>query len=382
MSRQINQIEEVAREINHVSSALQDLYASLGEWAINHHIDAANLESTTLYDNFTNLVSQSDALQTRIKTLKDLHNSILDGKNRVKEIEKEKKALLSQMDILYSKIGAIIWEEYNSHVLSDIILKEIPELSTIHHNYTQVTQSLRDTKEKVHSAHSVIKAPFIVHEKMQKMKLTRLQKHNTSLFVEFGRTIACASLIPLLVSQNAMNIEAEYDKASQVIEKKDIELHTVIEQMNLSKNKLEEEGAGTSLARKIGELENAQKDVDKQRKLSAVMYGKSVTTMMSTQKESDYPQEMVECFDQIIEYQNLKTELLTTTKKLNIEKKIEELVLLLRQDEEHILHIEVQIGQLNQQIKEIHKTMATKKEQIGALQQQLVKILPPRLTHG
>ncbi len=91
---------------------------------------------------------------------------------------------------------------------------------------------------------------------------------------------------------------------------------------------------------------------------------------------------MDECFEQIIDYQNLKTELLRTTKKLNIEQKIEELVLLLKQDEEHILHIEVQIGQLNQQIEEIHKTMATKKEQIGVLQHQLMKVLPVESKDG
>ena len=33
MGRQKSQIEEVAREIAHVSSALQDLYATLGEYA-------------------------------------------------------------------------------------------------------------------------------------------------------------------------------------------------------------------------------------------------------------------------------------------------------------------------------------------------------------
>lgn len=382
MGRQMNQIEEVAREISHVSSALQDLYASLGESALGHHIQVSSLESTTLYDNFICLVDQSDALQTRITTLKDLHESILDGKNRVKEIEQEKKTLITQMDLLYSKIGAIIWEEYNSHVLSDIISKEIPLLSQLHEHYTQLTTSLRIAKDKAHSANWFTTIPLTLHEKIKKIQLNRFQKHNSATFVDFGRTIATSSLIPLLVSENAMNIEAEYDKACSVIAKKDEELTTVREQMKLSKNKLEEEGIGGSLARKIGELENAQKDAAKQRKLSSVMYGKSVTTVMSSQKESEYPKEMVEYFEQIIEYQDLKTELLITTKKLNIEQKIEELVLLLRQDEEHILHIEVQIGQLNQQIKEIHKTMATKKEQIGVLQQQLVKILPAESKNG
>jgi hypothetical protein len=217
---------------------------------------------------------------------------------------------------------------------------------------------------------------------VRKRQLGRLQKEHEKAFVKYGETIARNSLIPLLVSENAMSIEAEYEKACSAIEKKDEELSMVREQMELSRNKLEQEGMGGSLARKIGELESAQKEANKQRKLSAVMYGKSVTTIMSSHKDHEFPKEMDECFEQIIDYQNLKTELLRTTKKLNIEQKIEELVLLLKQDEEHILHIEVQIGQLNQQIEEIHKTMATKKEQIGVLQHQLMKVLPVESKDG
>jgi hypothetical protein len=382
MGRQKSQIEEVAREIAHVSSALQDLYATLGEYALHHNQTAITDETKSLYNNFITLVHQSDSLQTRITTLRDLHTSILDGNNRVKEIKKEKKTLVNQMNLLYSRIGAIVWEEYYSKVLSEIISNAIPGIKQLYEEYNQLTNTHLIAKEKVQSAHWFTKMPLKVHEKVRKGQLARLQKEHEKAFVEYGEIIARNSLIPLLVSENAMSIEAEYEKACSAIEKKDEELSMVREQMELSRNKLEQEGMGGSLARKIGELESAQKEANKQRKLSAVMYGKSVTTIMSSHKDHEFPKEMDECFEQIIDYQNLKTELLRTTKKLNIEQKIEELVLLLKQDEEHILHIEVQIGQLNQQIEEIHKTMATKKEQIGVLQHQLMKVLPVESKDG
>ncbi len=91
MGRQKSQIEEVAREIAHVSSALQDLYATLGEYALHHNQTAITDETKSLYNNFITLVHQSDSLQTRITTLRDLHTSILDGNNRVKEIKKREK---------------------------------------------------------------------------------------------------------------------------------------------------------------------------------------------------------------------------------------------------------------------------------------------------
>ncbi len=382
MGRQMSQIEEVAREIAHVSSALQDLYASLGEYALQHTQTAITQETQTLYEKFITLVEQSDALQTRITTLKDLHTSILDGNNRVKEIEKEKKTLINQRTLIFSKIGAIIWEEYSSKVLHETISKEIPELKYLHSEYSQLAKTRSAAKEKAHSAHWFTKLPSLLHEKIKKGQINKLQKHNNVAFVEYGSIIASASLIPLLVSENAKAIEREYEKATSLIAKKDEEILMVRDQMVLSRNKLEQEGIGGSLARKIGELESGQKDSAKQRKLSAVMYGKSVTTVMGSQNDNIFPPEMVECFGQIIDYQNLKTELLRTTKKLNIEQKIEELVILLKQDEDHILHVEGQIGQLNQQIKEIKKTMATKKEHIGALQQQLIKVLPDEGNHG
>ena len=382
MGRQKSQIEEVAREIAQVSFALQDLYATLGEYALHQNSTAITDETKSIYNNFISLVNQSDSLQTRITTLRDLHTSILDGNNRVKEIEKEKKTLVNQMNLLYSRIGAIVWEEYYSKVLSEIIAKAIPGIAQLYDEYNQLTNTHLIAKEKVHSAHWFTKMPLVIYEKVRKVQLGRLQKEHEKAFVEYGEIIARNSLIPLLVSENAMSIEAEYEKACSAIEKKDEELSMVKEQMELSRNKLEEEGMGGSLARKIGELESAQKEANKQRKLSAVMYGKSVTTIMSSHKEHEFPKEMDECFERIIDFQNLKTELLRTTKKLNIEQKIEELVLLLKQDEEHILHIEVQIGQLNQQIEEIHKTMATKKEQIGILQHQLMKVLPVESKDG
>ncbi len=45
MGRQKSQIEEVAREIAHVSSALQDLYATLGEYALHHNQTAITDET-------------------------------------------------------------------------------------------------------------------------------------------------------------------------------------------------------------------------------------------------------------------------------------------------------------------------------------------------
>ncbi|NCB01143.1 MAG: hypothetical protein EOM67_03120 [Spirochaetia bacterium] len=383
MGRQMMQIEEIAREIEHVSSDLQDLYATLGEYAISHsNLLIETVESKNLYQKFISIADQSDSLKTRIKRLKELHNSILDGKNRVKEIEIEKKELIETMTLLYSRIGAIAWEESYSHVLHKDIVEKIPTITQLHADYSSLTTQHLEAKNRANATSWFLKVPFSINEKVKKSHLNKLLKSNTKSFIEFGEIIATSSLISLLVSERAIQIGEEYDLLYTQIIDKDDELVMVKEQMHASKDQLEQEGLGGSLAKKIGELENSLKESTKQRKLAALMYGKAVTTMMSTEKEKEFPKEMDECFLHILDQQYIKTQLLRTTKKLSIEQKIEELVLLLKQDEDHILHIEVQIGQLNHQIEEINRTMATKKEQIGKLQNQLVKVLPLEITNG
>ncbi len=376
MGRQMIQIEEIAREIEHVSSDLQGLYASLAEYARFYPQLAENADTFALYQKFVYLVEQSDSLTTKITMLKNLHDSILDGSNRVKEIEKDKKEISEKLNLLYSRIGAIAWEESYSNVLDQSILELIPKITQLHKEYSHLTTRHYNAKNKATSSLWFMKIPLSVQERIMKGQLDNLLKNNTKLFIEFGRIIAESSLIPSLISDSAPQIQEQYIEYLSLIKMKDDELVVVKEQMSSSKSQLEQEGMGVSIAKRIGELETALKESSKQRRLSAIMYGKTLTTIMSCEESKEYPSAVRECFDAIIEQQYIKTQLLRTTKKLNIEKKIEELVLLLRQDEDHVLHIEVQIGQLNHQIEEIHKAMAEKKEQIGSFQQQLLKVLP------
>jgi hypothetical protein len=382
MARQQSQIEEVEKRITGVSNILQQLYAQLGELALPLDDFVITKESKPLYTNFFHSVEQSNSIKARLGKFKDISASFKNNTHRLKELVVEKKEQEELLKLLYSRIGVIVWEEASSGVLDSTILEAIPNITVRQKESILLSTAHAKAKERREKSSLLLKLPLSVDLRVKSLRLKKHTSKYNEFFVYIGKIVATNTYFALLHSTRSSLFEKEYASISQAIEDITEESAMIGEQIRFSRHKLEQEGINGSLARKINEIESEYKEANKVRNHAAILYGKHIAAILDVTHSQSYLPHIIDCYDQIIRHQELKTELLRTIKKLTIEKKIEELVLLLQQDEDHIAHIELSIGQLNRQIEEINKMMASKKEQIGTLQQQLNKVLLIENTDG
>ncbi len=382
MARQQSQIEEVEKQVTDVSKVLQHLYAQLGELALPIDTYTITNEAKSLFNNFSLSVDASNSIKAKLSKFTDISASFKNNSHRLKELAAQKKNYDQQLKLLYSKIGVIVWEESSSDVIDPQIIKMIPEIIAMQEESKTLFEIEKKAKERYKTSFFLLKVPCRVDATI---KSHRLKKHTSKykeFFIRTGRTVATQSLIPLLHSSHTTVFEKEYKELIIHIAEIDEESTMIAEQIRYSHRKLEQEGINGSLAKKINEIENELREANKVRNHAAILYGKYIAAVITHPDPKKYSSQIIDVYEQIMRQQELKTELLRTIKRLTIEKKIEELVLLLQQDEEHVAHIELSIGQLNRQIEEINKVMASKKEQIGALQQQLNKVLLIEKTDG
>ncbi|MDC7247888.1 MAG: hypothetical protein PQJ35_06075 [Sphaerochaetaceae bacterium] len=375
MARQHSQIEEVERQVAEVGRVLQHLYAQLGELALSCGSPVMTKEAKSLYEDFSRCAAQSEKVKSRLAKFQDIKASFKRNSNRLKELSSEKKERNEFLKLLYSRIGVIVWEEAESGVLSDRILLKIPEIQAMQEESSVLSSARDDADRRYQSAHFLLKIPMKVNVRMKNRRLKFHTGKYGEFFIRIGRTVATQNLISSLNSTKRSLFNKEHTELLKIINEIDEEAAMISEQIRYSHHRLEQEGINGSLARKISDIESELRESDKARNHAAILYGKYISAMIDPSELEEHFPGMTGCYHQIIEQQELKTELLGSIKRLSIEKKIEELVLLLQQDEDHIAHIELSIGQLNRQIEEIRKTMASKKEQIGLLQQQLGKVL-------
>gem|GEM_PF-3644249 len=208
----------------------------------------------------------------------------------------------------------------------------------------------------------------------------RQNKRKDQLFSALGRELIAEGKIGLLKSDATESIRRELDSLESRLNELNEEKKMIQESVHHTRHTLEKEEGRASVQHRINELAHTYQEAMKRRHEAASAYGRYLSTIIDlSSREPPIPPEIVECQQEILQMQEHKKALLLTIKQLSIEKKIEEQVLLIRQDEEHIAHIEEQVGQLHRQIEEVRREMQGKQDQIALLQRQLKKLLPQQV---
>ncbi len=366
---------EVEKEVAEVEKQLLSLYSRLCE--LDYLNGSISQPSGSLYDNFMTFVKKSEALKLRIEGLKKISQALKEGNTRFEDLTQEITSAQKSIDLLYSRLGAILWEESVGGDIDGELLELSPQMGELQRKLRALLEKSNEYDDIQKKSGWAGKTYFQLKNSVVKSRLRGTQKKQDALFVSLGRVLVSEGRTDLLKSEATGAILEEYETSSQRLETLSEEREMIQQTLHHNKNTLEKEEGRASVQHRINDLSHEYREVMKQRKEAASSYGRFISTGIDLSSPTLFlPDEIAECQKEILEQQELKKELLLMIKQLTIEKKIEEQVLLIRQDEEHIAHIEDSIGQLNRQIEEVRKEMQGKQDQISHLQGQLRKLLP------
>lgn len=141
------------------------------------------------------------------------------------------------------------------------------------------------------------------------------------------------------------------------------------------RGKLEEVGVAGSIERKVQELQNQRKVQSQQVRRLAMNCGRAVCVLENPWKSGEVNAEILRCYDQIRRHERIRAQLEQRIAELKIEQQIGQIVAIVEQDEERILHLQQLIDQYNRQIEDIQRTIVGNREQIGALKKRLTSSL-------
>lgn len=371
-------IPEVEKEVAEVDRRLLALYARLSE--TNQHSGFTTVSSASLYESFITAVSESDEIRNRIGELRKISEVLKEGNTRIEDLDREISDTQNHLKLLHARLGAIFWEESAANG-GDV------QLTGISDRIGQLQNELRKLLERTRRSQG-FDSPGTWAERtfrqVRSVTLRSLQerqkKRQDKLFSALGQELIAEGKIDLLKSDATESIRQELDAVGIRFDELTEEKKMIQESVHHTRHTLEKEEGRASLQHRINELTHAYQEAMKRRHEAASAYGRYLSTIIDpASREIPVPPEIVECQQEILQMQEQKKALLLTIKQLSIEKKIEEQVLLIRQDEEHIAHIEEQVGQLHRQIEEVRREMQVKQDQIALLQRQLKKLLPQQV---
>ncbi len=370
-------IPEVEKEVEAVDRELLNLYSLLAEQAHPHGYTRPG--NDTLYRNFLSRVEVSEHLLERIETLQGITQEMKDGTSRIERLKTERKESQSRVDLAYSRLGAIFWEESTGDEVN-------PLLVPIAQMIAPLQNEMKALREKKETYSLMIEKGGVARKAIYRMKQTSLlgtirnrEKKRRELFVRLGEELISTGTYEYLSSDAIDSIHHEYLQETFRLESIQEELELIEQSIHRNRNTLEKQEGKSSVQHRIHELKGEYREAMKRRSEAASVYGRYLSTGIDLSAEGlSVPDEVLDCQKRILDQQEVKKELLLMIKKLSIEKKIEEQVLLIRQDEEHINHIEQSIGQLHMQIEGIRREKSAKQDQIAHLQNQLRKVLPEK----
>jgi len=371
-------IPEVEKEVAEIDRRLLALYARLSE--TNHHSGFVSVTSASLHESFRNAVSESDEIKNRIGKLRKISEALKEGNTRIEDLDREIGDTRSSLQLLHARLGAILWEESVANG-GDVQLNGISDrIGQSQAELRKLLERNRRSRE-LESSGAWAKRTF---RQVQSAALRSLQgrqnKRKDQLFSALGRELIAEGKIGLLKSDATESIRRELDSLESRLNELNEEKKMIQESVHHTRHTLEKEEGRASVQHRINELAHTYQEAMKRRHEAASAYGRYLSTIIDlSSREPPIPPEIVECQQEILQMQEHKKALLLTIKQLSIEKKIEEQVLLIRQDEEHIAHIEEQVGQLHRQIEEVRREMQGKQDQIALLQRQLKKLLPQQV---
>ncbi len=375
MGRQRNQIEVVERQISVVDHDMEVLLAELGMHILELRQPVLPDDAVPTYHHLSREKSVLDDMDARIENLRHIGQSLLDANARIATLKQSISGNESRLRIVYGRIGVIAWEEATSGVLSEIIRKELPLIDEMQAKVAALKQTKDTANMRSRESYRMLRLPFKLHELISARRLAKYSKGHEDFFIQIGGAIAAASSTNHLQSRSAMDLDKEFRGLTREISVWKEEMSLLQQRIFSDKGKLEEVGVAGSIERKVQELQNQRKGQSQQLHKLAVSCGRAVCSLENPWKSGEVNAEILRCYDQIRRHERIRVQLEQRIAELKIEQEIGEIVAIVEQDEERILHLQQLIDQYNRQIEDIQRTIVGNREQIGTLKKRLTSSL-------
>lgn len=178
-----------------------------------------------------------------------------------------------------------------------------------------------------------------------------------------------------LASPSAVKLDQEYHDITRKIAVWKEEISLLVNRISTDKHKLEAVGVAGSVERKVIELQGVRKEQDALVSKLAVAYAATIRVQQNPWKSVEVTAETLRCYDQIRRHERIRLQLEKRIVELKMEEAIGELIFLIEQDEERIVHLRQMIDQYNRQIDDIQKSIGINREKIGELKKSLASSL-------
>lgn len=375
MGRQRSQIEVVERQIAVVDHDMEVLSAELGLHVLQLRQPVVSGDSAPAYKNLAKEKSILDDLDARILHLQQLGQSLLDANVRINQLRKFVNQHEQLLKVVYARIGVIAWEEASSGVLSDTIRQVLPKIDERQDKVATLKAERDLVSRRSRESFSIFKLPLKMQEIIVSKKLERYARGHEGFYVDTGQTIAQEVCIRHLASPSAIKLDQEYHDITRKMAVWKEEISLLVNRISTDKHKLEAVGVAGSVERKVIELQGVRKEQDALVSKLAVAYAATIRVQQNPWKSLEVTAETLRCYDQIRRHERIRLQLEKRIVELKMEEAIGELIFLIEQDEERIVHLRQMIDQYNRQIDDIQKSIGINREKIGELKKSLASSL-------
>ncbi len=373
MGRHRNQIEQIERQIGEVNHDIDLLLSDLSLHILTLESPLIIGDNHHPYQNLKQAKELLDDIERKIVLMQKLKEGVLDANGRIRRLKGLIKEKEEDLNEVYGRLGVIAWEEASSGVLAAEIKRALPTIEERRTLFNTIKEEQKNKEFKKRESHPLLKAPLQVNVLLSQWKINRFVRGNREFFTTTGKGLADADLITSLVSDKGPELEQRYGDIRGEIGVCQDEIASLKQHVVASQGSLEGIGVTGSVSRKLMELQNLKREQSQQVGRLAIAYGRSLWNQGEAWRSLSSETEGL--YTQIARHEKVRGQLEKRIIELRLEEEIGDLIFLVDQDEERILHLRQTIEQYNRQIEEIQKAISLNREKIGILKRSLAESL-------
>ncbi len=372
MGRHRNQIEQIERQIGEVNHDIDLLFSDLSLHILTLESPVIIGDNHLPYQNLKQAKELLDDYERKIVLMQKLKEGVLDANGRIRRLKGLIKEKEEELNEVYGRLGVIAWEEASSGVLSSEIKRALPSIEERRILFNTVKAEQENKESKKRESHPLLKAPLQVNVLLSQWKINKLIRGNREFFTATGKVLADSDLTVALVSEKGPELEQRYGDLKGEIGVCQDEIASLKQHVAASQGSLEGIGVTGSVSRKLIELQTLKREQSQQVGRLAIAYGRFLWTQGEWRSLSNEAEKL---YTQIERHEKVRGQLEKQIIELRLEEEIGDLIFLVDQDEERILHLRQTIEQYNRQIEEIQKAISLNREKIGILKRSLAESL-------
>ncbi len=372
MGRHRNQIEQIERQIGEVNHDIDLLFSDLSLHILTLESPVIIGDNHLPYQNLKQAKELLDDYERKIVLMQKLKEGVLDANGRIRRLKGLIKEKEEELNEVYGRLGVIAWEEASSGVLSSEIKRALPSIEERRILFNTVKAEQENKESKKRGSHPLLKAPLQVNVLLSQWKINKLIRGNREFFTATGKVLADSDLTVALVSEKGPELEQRYGDLKGEIGVCQDEIASLKQHVAASQGSLEGIGVTGSVSRKLIELQTLKREQSQQVGRLAIAYGRFLWTQGEWRSLSNETEKL---YTQIERHEKVRGQLEKQIIELRLEEEIGDLIFLVDQDEERILHLRQTIEQYNRQIEEIQKAISLNREKIGILKRSLAESL-------